>query len=148
LLSLLEGLTDLVLPVERPGEEWSYHMFPVLSASEEERDALRAALLQQGVDTSRNYFNIVELSRAFGYLDGCPVSESVARRMLTLPSYASLSTQDVERISDSFTAALRTYRSRRGMQVSPVSRVSSPGPRTNMHGTESVEASARGGSLA
>ena len=138
LLSLLDGLTDIVLPVEGPEERWSYHFFPVLAASEAERDALRAALLQQGVDTSRNYFNIVDLSRDFGYSGGCPVSESVARRILTLPSYASLSTQDIERVAASFIAALRTYRSGRSVHASSVSRVSSMAPRADVRGTESA----------
>jgi dTDP-4-amino-4,6-dideoxygalactose transaminase len=112
LLSLLHGVENVVLTAEWPGAEYNYHIFPVLVAGAEERAAIRAAMLARGVDTSQLYSNVIEHSRKLGYQRGCPVSESVADRLITLPNYASLSKADIERVARVFRDSLRLCRQR------------------------------------
>ncbi|NIM98325.1 MAG: hypothetical protein GTO24_09685 [candidate division Zixibacteria bacterium] len=110
LLSLLREAEGVVLPREWSGATYNYHLFPVLMADEEERSNVAAAMLTHGVDSSRIYSGVIRHSRSLGYQGGCPVSESVATRLLTLPNYASLSRADIERVARAFLQALRQCR--------------------------------------
>lgn len=113
------GLTeDLVLPQERPGATYNYHLFPVLLRSFEERSAVMAAMWRRFVDTSMIYSNVVSEARRFGYLGGCPVAESVADRLITLPNYAGLDVQDINTVAYAFLASLRAFRRERRRPVS------------------------------
>ena len=99
-----------MLPYEWPGSTYNYHIFPVLMTDEQERDGVAAAMLKEGVDTSQIYSNAISHSRKLGYIAGCPISESVAARLLTLPNYASLSRADIERVAGAFLQAVIQYR--------------------------------------
>ena len=110
LLSLLQEAEGIILPREWPGSTYNYHIFPVLMSDEQERDGVAAAMLKKGVDTSHIYSDVINHSRKLGYKGGCPVSESVAARLLTLPNYASLSHADIERVAEAFLYALNEYR--------------------------------------
>jgi len=110
LLSLLEEAEGVILPREWPNAAYNYHLFPVLMSDERERNAVAAAMLTQGVDTSHLYSESIDHSRKLGYQGGCPVSESVAARLLTLPNYASLSRNDIGRVARAFLQALRQSR--------------------------------------
>ena len=110
LLSLLKGAEEIRLPWEWPGASYNYHIFPVLMADERERSAVAAASLSQGVDTSHIYSESIDHGRRLGYQGGCPVAESVATRLLTLPNYASLSRADISRVARAFLQALHQYR--------------------------------------
>ncbi len=118
LLSRLGSLDGVVLPDERPGACYNYHLFPVLLRGREERAAVAAAMWNHRVDTSMIYFDIVKQCARFGYAGGCPVSESVADRLLTLPNYATLQTDDIDRVADVFLSSLNAVRSV-APQVSP-----------------------------
>jgi perosamine synthetase len=111
LLSHLAGTDDVVLPRERSGARYNYHIFPVLLRDRVERDAVRAAMWKQFVDTSTIYSEVVEKSRRFGYHGGCPESESVASRLITLPNHAALSTQEIDAVAQIFLSSLRACRS-------------------------------------
>ena len=113
LLSRLVDAEDVVLPWERPGARYNYHMFPVLLRDKEERTAVRAAMWKQFVDTSTLYSGVVEECRKFGYRGGCPVAESVAERLVTLPNHAALSRSDIDTVAQVFLASLKAYRSAR-----------------------------------
>ena len=120
------GLTeDLVLPHERPGATYNYHLFPVLLRSSEERSAVMAAMWARFVDTSMIYSNVVAEARRFGYLGGCPVAESVAERLITLPNYAGLDVRDINTVAYAFLASLRAFRRVRRRPV-PVAQLSEP----------------------
>lgn len=111
LLGRLSHLSDVGLPYERPGARYNYHIFPVLLRSARERDEVAAAMWEQRVDTSKIYFNIVAHCRRHGYQGGCPVSESVAERLLTVPNYASLGPGDIDRVGDALISSVRICRS-------------------------------------
>lgn len=110
LLECIGGVEDVILPVERPGARYNYHLFPVLVSDKRERDLVRERMLARHVDTSKIHFNTVELSRPLGYEGGCPASESAADRMLTLPNYAALSNASIEYVAETFHSALKEAR--------------------------------------
>jgi perosamine synthetase len=110
LVSMLSGVEDVVLPRERPGARYNYHLFPVLLRDRDERAAIRDAMWRKFVDTSAIYCDVVSECRQFGYRGGCPVAESVADRLITLPNHASLDGEDIESVADAFLSCLRAYR--------------------------------------
>jgi len=62
------------------------------------------------VDTSMIYSEVVKEARRFGYLGECPVAESVADRLITLPNYAALTGQDIDNVAHVFLSSLRACR--------------------------------------
>jgi dTDP-4-amino-4,6-dideoxygalactose transaminase len=112
LLSQLADAEDVVLPKERPGARYNYHLFPVLLRNHAERAAVRAAMWKGFVDTSTIYSGVVEVCRKLGYRGGCPVAESVADRLITLPNYAGLSESDIDTVARVFLSSLAACRNR------------------------------------
>ena len=111
LLSHLSRAEDVVLPHERPGARYNYHLFPVLLRDRHERDAVRAAMWKQFVDTSTIYSDAIERCTRFGYQGGCPVSESVSTRLITLPNYAALAPAEIDTVAEVFLSSLKACRS-------------------------------------
>jgi dTDP-4-amino-4,6-dideoxygalactose transaminase len=111
LIDWLRDAEDVVLPVERLGARYGYSLFPVLTASEDERDTVMRVMFELGVDTSKIHYNSAECAARHGYASGCPVSENVARRILTLPNFAGLDNFDLERVALAFLAGLKRHRS-------------------------------------
>lgn len=116
-LRLLSGLAgvgeDVVLPRERPGARYNYHLFPVLLQDCRERAAVGEAMWKKFVDTSTIYSGAIEECRKFGYRGGCPVAESVAGRLLTLPNHAALSDREIDAVAEIFQSSLRAFRTAR-----------------------------------
>jgi hypothetical protein len=56
------------------------------------------------------YSAAVAECRRFGYRDGCPVAESVADRLITLPNYAELSTSDIDAVAQVFLSSVQACR--------------------------------------
>jgi perosamine synthetase len=110
LLVHLATTEGVVLPRERPGARYNYHLFPVLLRSTKERSAVTAAMWSKFVDSSMIYSNVVTEARRFGYTGGCPIAESIADRLITLPNYASLSARDIEIVAHAFLSSLQTFR--------------------------------------
>jgi dTDP-4-amino-4,6-dideoxygalactose transaminase len=113
LLSQLDGAEGVVLPRERQGARYNYHLFPVLLRDASERAAVAAAMWTQFIDTSTIYSGSIEECRKFGYRGGCPVAESVAGRLITLPNYANLSNLEIDAVAQVFLRSLRACRSAR-----------------------------------
>ena len=78
-----------------------------------ERAAVMAAMWEHSVDTSTIYSGVVQVSRKFGYRGGCPVAESVADRLITLPNHAALSGSDIETVAQVFRSSLSAWRNTR-----------------------------------
>ena len=112
LLIQLGPAEDLVFPYERPGGRYNYHLFPVLLRDRRERAAVMAAMWSRFVDTSMIYSGVVEEARQFGYAGGCPVAESIANRIITLPNYAGLTSRDIDTVARVFRSSLHTCRNR------------------------------------
>jgi dTDP-4-amino-4,6-dideoxygalactose transaminase len=93
------------------GLEYNYAYYPVVFKSHERMMAVRTALQEKGVFPRRYFYPSLntlpflpqELRRS------CPVSESLAQRVLSLPLYVNLSQKDVEFISNIINYALSFY---------------------------------------
>ncbi|HLH44898.1 MAG TPA: DegT/DnrJ/EryC1/StrS family aminotransferase [Bryobacteraceae bacterium] len=113
LLARLEGAEDVVLPRERPGARYNYHLFPVLLRNHRERQAVRSAMWSKFVDTSTIYSRAIDECRQYGYRGGCPVAESVAGRLITLPNHAALAAHDIDVVAEVFLSSLSQIRRNR-----------------------------------
>jgi dTDP-4-amino-4,6-dideoxygalactose transaminase len=110
LLAHLGSLERVGLPHERPGTRYNYHLFPVVLQDTRERDTVAAAMWKQFVDTSTIYSGAVDACRQFGYRRGCPVAESVSRRLITLPNHAALSKPEIDAVAQAFLESLKACR--------------------------------------
>jgi len=115
LLSRLAAAGDVVLPRERPGAAYNYHLFPVLLRDSEERAAVAAGMWKQFIDTSTLYSGSIDECRRLGYRGGCPVAESVAGRLITLPNYAGLSGNEIDAVAQAFLVSLKAWRTARDL---------------------------------
>jgi dTDP-4-amino-4,6-dideoxygalactose transaminase len=110
LLAQLGGVDDIVLPTERSGARYNYHLFPVLLRDSSERAAVAAAMWDRFVDTSTIYSGAIGECRKFGYRGGCPMAESVAERLLTLPNHAALTDGEIDAVAWVFLSSLDACR--------------------------------------
>jgi dTDP-4-amino-4,6-dideoxygalactose transaminase len=110
LLSLLDTIEDVVLPRERPGALYNYHMFPVLLRDREERASVMAAMWKRFVDTSMIYCDVVQQCRRFGYQGTCPRAESIVDRLITIPNHAALTSEDIDGVAQVFRSSLLACR--------------------------------------
>jgi len=95
----LKDVGGLRLPADRPHEKSVYHTFTI---QVERRDELRSYLADHGVETAIHYPTPLHLHQAaatLGYPAGSfPVAERQAARILSLPMYSELATDDLEYI--------------------------------------------------
>jgi dTDP-4-amino-4,6-dideoxygalactose transaminase len=88
------------IPEEMPSGRHVYHIFAIRTS---ERDVLQQALLAQGIHTGIHYPIPVHLQPAYadlGYQAGdFPHAEEAAREVLSLPMFAELSNEQVERVA-------------------------------------------------
>lgn len=102
----LAGCGDLVRPVEMPDTFHIYHLYVVRTA---DRDALQAYLRARGIATLLHYPVPIHLQKAYarlGYGHGAfPVAEAACDSVLSLPMYAEMPLEHVERVAD----AVRAY---------------------------------------
>jgi dTDP-4-amino-4,6-dideoxygalactose transaminase len=100
--AMLADLDGLQTPVVRAHNHMIYHQYSVLC---DDRDGLRAALAAEGIGTGIYYPAPLHRQPCFadlGYGGGdFPVSESCARRVLSLPVHPVLSDEEVARVADS-----------------------------------------------
>ena len=100
----LEGVDGLRLNVQQPEVRSNYAYFPVVFDENlfgASRNEVMDALAQNGIG-ARQYFypltNTFECFHGKYDVDATPVALHVAKRVLTLPLYADLSMEDVDRI--------------------------------------------------
>lgn len=90
--------SSVTLPVVRDNAEHVWHQFAVRAVG---RDALRAALLDEGISTGLLY--PVPIHHQPAYLDlgvSLPVTERACEEVLCLPCHPGLDLDDVDRVSD------------------------------------------------
>jgi dTDP-4-amino-4,6-dideoxygalactose transaminase len=92
--------SNVVTPKEMPYARHVYHLYVVLV---EDREALKQALAEQGIETGLHYPIPLHLQKAYGHLGykkgDFPVSEHVASHLLSLPMYAELPIEHVEHVA-------------------------------------------------
>ena len=108
-----EQLQDVVeiLPVVRP---YNTHVYYVYVVQVQNREYFRQALEHQGIATAVHYPIPIHLQPAcarYGYKRGMlPVTEAVAERLVTLPMYPELTTEQIQAVVNAVkkSAALET----------------------------------------
>ncbi|MEE8110069.1 MAG: DegT/DnrJ/EryC1/StrS family aminotransferase [bacterium] len=95
----LDGL-PLTLPAEPEGRRCVYHLYVIRTP---ERDRLREALAQEGIETGLHYTPPLHLQPALADLGGgpgdFPETERAAAEVLSLPMYPELTKEQVRRIA-------------------------------------------------
>ncbi len=78
------------------------HVYYVYVVEVDERDQMQAELQRHGIASGVHYPVPLHLQQAcmqYGYPEGAfPVSEAAARRILSLPMYAELTAEQIERV--------------------------------------------------
>lgn len=97
--------TELIAPLQRASASHVYHQYVIRTA---QRDRLQAFLHLRGIDTLIHYPVPVHLQPAYlGRLPGAgqlPVTEQVAREILSLPMYPELSPVDQQQVIEAVLA--------------------------------------------
>ena len=92
----LEGVGDIVLQERSPASRHVYHLFVIET---DRRDALRAHLTERGIQTGVHYPTPIHLQDAYSDLGfgvgAFPVSERLAKGMLSLPMYPELTSEQI-----------------------------------------------------
>lgn len=99
---LLTGSQNIILPFSGRSGYFSNYVLAVLLAKggATERNALRDALVQAGIQTSVHYPPVHRFSTYQPYASSLPRTESVADRLITLPMYGNLALETVDEICD------------------------------------------------
>ncbi len=94
--------TSVVLP--EPGGPDVYEVFHLYVVTHPRRDDLKQFLFDRGINTGIHYPKPIHLQPAYaslGYTGGdFPVSERLAHEVLSLPMYAELTQEQIERIAE------------------------------------------------
>lgn len=97
----LRGCDDLILPVCPPDAQHVYHQYVIRT---QQRDALKAFLLEQGIQSYIHYPVPVHLQAGYfdlGYTKGSlPFTEATAAQVLSLPLYPEMTADVVHQVSD------------------------------------------------
>ena len=95
----LAGLKQVWVPSEH---EWEYAVYHTFVVQAERRDDLRAFLASRGIGTAVHYplpIHLTSAGRELGYAAGSfPVAENQAKRIVSLPVYPELTTNDLDYI--------------------------------------------------
>lgn len=94
---MLEGVDQVRLPVISPANETNWHLFVIRTAN---RNSLLAELEDHGIHAGIHYPVPIHLQRAFDSVapPSLPVSERLAREILSLPIFPGLTVSDQDRI--------------------------------------------------
>ena len=99
---LLNNIPQIRPPLEMPYAKHVYHLYVIRTSQREE---LKAHLERKGVATGLHYPVPLHIQKAFqglGYKKGdFPVTEAVAKEILSLPMYPELTHEQIEYVSES-----------------------------------------------
>jgi dTDP-4-amino-4,6-dideoxygalactose transaminase len=104
--SHLEGIDGLQLKAVQADVESNYAYFPVVFDEKvfgASRNEVKAALAENGIGARKYFYPLTSMFDCFhGRFDGSltPVAMHISERVLTLPMYADLSLDDVDRICE------------------------------------------------
>ncbi|HAL92151.1 MAG TPA: perosamine synthetase [Verrucomicrobia bacterium] len=94
----LAGL-PVALHAESPGVFHSYWMCSILVDNPDDRDPLREALLDAGIETRPVFYPVHTMPMYAGHFDSHPVAEDIARRGMNLPSWPNLGQEQIKEIA-------------------------------------------------
>ncbi|MGH8968927.1 MAG: dTDP-4-amino-4,6-dideoxygalactose transaminase, partial [Actinomycetes bacterium] len=97
------------LPDPPPDRESAYHMFYLLLPDRDRRNAVLESMRASGVTPTFHYVPLhsSDAGRSFAARPTeCPVTEDISGRLLRLPFYNNLSTDDIDRVVAAFVSSL------------------------------------------
>ena len=99
-LSGMLHMDSNMLCSEKAGTFYNRYLYPIKFPSSKHRDLMADYLHSRRIDTIKPYQDIAEIAAAhYGYKGDCPVTETVSKKLLAIPSYFSLRKRDLERIA-------------------------------------------------
>jgi dTDP-4-amino-4,6-dideoxygalactose transaminase len=105
---LLKAVPGIVTPAEAPWAEHVYHQYTIRVV---DRDRVQSVLTDQGIGTTVYYPTPMHLQPVFanlGYHEGdLPQAEQAAKEVLSLPIYAELTREQINRVVAAIAAAVR-----------------------------------------
>lgn len=107
----------ITLPYEHSGDRPADHMFYLLLPRAERRPEIIASMRSHGITATFHYVPLHSAPGAKALADGpraCPVTEDVSSRLLRLPFYNDISTEDQARVVDSLIKACEYSESNTG----------------------------------
>ena len=98
----LSGVPGLTITQDVPGVESNYAYFPVVfDGSKYTRDEAAKRHAVQGIFARKYFYPLTNHNKAYGFHgEETPVALHIAERVLTLPLYPDLATEDVDRICE------------------------------------------------
>ena len=89
---------------QRPGYSgdtftYNYSYYPILLASENELLFLKSELEKNDIYPRRYFYPTLNQLPFVGIANSCPVSEDISKRVLCLPLYVGLTTEEIDKIS-------------------------------------------------
>ncbi len=97
----LEGVPGIVVPPVQPGVQSNYAYFPVIfDGYKLDRDAVQAKLAAHDITARKYFYPLTGSFACYNSTADTPVAAYAAQRVLTLPLYADLAPEDVDRICD------------------------------------------------
>lgn len=100
----LEGHEGIILPKPNQDTEWNYSYFPVLfDGYKMDRNQVQARLAESDIYARKYFYPITNEAACYIKEYGganVPISKHTSETVLTLPMYADLTVDDVERICD------------------------------------------------
>lgn len=100
-LGIFKDAGLLELPTIPQFADSNYHLFPVLTRTESEREELVTELREDGIGAASHYqpLHTSPYGREYGYEEGdLPITESIASRILRLPIHTNMTDTDVESV--------------------------------------------------
>ncbi|RTL57214.1 MAG: DegT/DnrJ/EryC1/StrS family aminotransferase [Sphingobacteriales bacterium] len=79
--------------------DYNYGYYPVIFESEKILLNVREALLKNGISTRRYFYPSLNRLPFLNNFQHCPISEDISSRVLALPLFTSLRTEDINQIS-------------------------------------------------
>ena len=96
---LLKG-TPLYQPIQRIGTNYNYAYYPVVFENENVLLNVMSALKADNINSRRYFYPSLNQLPYIKTIHHCPISESVSKRVLSLPLYHDLEEADIKRIAD------------------------------------------------
>ena len=88
-----------MLCLEKPRAFYNRFMYPVVFSSTAQRDAMASHLRSCGIGTSKPYEEVATAAaQHFGYRHDCPSAERMLRKVLVIPNFHALRSDDINHI--------------------------------------------------
>jgi len=101
---LISPLSSVFCPLIPDGMKSVWAQYSVLAQDEQDRSAIQAKLKDAGIPTAIYYPKPLHLQDAFAFLDykegEFPISESISKRIFSLPMHPYLQAEDQQRIAE------------------------------------------------